>query len=486
MGTADLTLVEQLTHTLAQQIERHQLRAGSRLPSIRSFAKQEGVSPFTVAEAYSRLHARGLVEAKRGSGYFVRATGAAVRTSTEAQKSFRRNAAPIKAPAIDPLWLANSMFRHAPGGEMPGAGTLPREWLGADLVASAIRAVARSHPGAITDYGEPMGYRPLREQLLLQLAARGIATHSDQIVTTNGVTHALDLALRLVAAPGDTVFVEDSAWFIIFARLAAFGLRVIGVPRTADGLDLDALASLAKTYKPKALFINSIAHNPTGYSLTLPNAHRILQIAQQYDFTVIEDDVSSDLASESTATSQARFARLASLDGLERVIYLGGFSKTLATGIRVGFLAASPTIAQRLSSIKLLTGLTTAELGERAIYRVLTEGHYRTHCERLRKLIGQARLKLQRALSAIHFQFDDPLQATNGTGMFMWARLPAPCEERKIDSNYIATLGAQAGVICAPGSLFSATQSPSQYMRFAVGCAENTAAMKFLKLAMNE
>jgi DNA-binding transcriptional MocR family regulator len=298
---------------------------------------------------------------------------------------------------------------------------------------------------------------------------------SQQIVTTNGVTHALDLVLRWACAPGDTVLVEDPAWFIVYARLAAFGLKVVTVPRTREGLDADALELAARQHRPKALFINSTAHNPTGFSLSPPNAHRVLQIAQRHDFIVIEDDVSSDLMS--TISAQP-FTRLAALDGLDRVIYLGGYSKTLATGIRVGYLAASEATAMRLASIKLLTGLTTAELGERAIYRVLTEGHYRSHCERLRKRLAQARTQAQQELQDIGIEFD--VVAGEGAGMFLWGRLPARVS-LQLDSQAIAAKAAEQGIICAPGNLFSASQTSSRYMRFAVGMAGNSRALQILR-----
>jgi DNA-binding transcriptional MocR family regulator len=490
--TSQPTLVERLVQQIAQQIERHELRAGAKLASVRALAKELGVSTFTVAQAYNRLVARGLIRGKQGSGYLVRelptvSTEATLNASASERKVKARSAAGVSAPTnIDSMWLVQSMFRNAEGaqlrgemrGEMPGAGTLPRAWLGTDLVGKALRSVVRDHPQALSDYGEPLGYRPLREQLVLDLASRGLTVGSEQIVTTTGITHALDLVLRWVAAPGDTVLVEDPAWFIVFARLAAFGLRVVGVPRTAQGLDLDALESAARTHQPKAIFINSAAHNPTGHSLSPQNAHRILQIAHRYNFIIIEDDVSQDLLSPTgrVLNQAAPSQRLASLDGLERVVYLSGFSKSLASGIRVGYLVASEAVAQKLCGIKLLTGLTTAELGERAIYRVLTEGHYRTHCERLALRVQQARAQLHESLVQAGFEM-----GSIGGGMFLWGRLPARVVKQTAlsDSQALAVLAAKQGIICAPGNLFFANQASSPYMRFAVGMVSNQKALSF-------
>jgi DNA-binding transcriptional regulator YhcF (GntR family) len=140
-----LTHTERLTQQIAHQIERHQLQAGARLQSVRAFAQATGVSAFTAAEVYARLSARGLIEGRRGSGYLVRAAAAAVRMPDRDQPEQKRTrkATDIDRSAIDSLWLVNSMFRDSPDGTMPGAGTLPREWLGAELVSSAIRTVVR-------------------------------------------------------------------------------------------------------------------------------------------------------------------------------------------------------------------------------------------------------------------------------------------------------------------------------------------------------
>jgi DNA-binding transcriptional MocR family regulator len=276
------------------------------------------------------------------------------------------------------------------------------------------------------------------------------------------VTQAIDLVARHFIAPGDTVFVEDPAWFLMFGRFAAFGARMVAVPRRHDGPDLAVLANLLKRHPPKLFVVGSVLHNPTGSSISAANAHRLLQLADEYGFNIVEDDVYGDL-------HPGRALRLASLDQLQRVIYLSGFSKTLAASLRVGYIAASAPLAQQLADLKMLTGLTSPELTERVVTRVLAEGQYRRHLDRLRGKLDAARDRTARALEKIGAR----LALQPEAGIFLWA----DCGR---DTNAIAVEGSAQGVLCAPGSLFSPTQSPSTWMRVSAAASLNPAAMRFL------
>src|SRR6187402_2884865 len=242
----DHRLPAQLAARLAQRIETHALRPGTRLPSIRTCAVESRVSRSTVVEAYERLIAQGLIESRRGSGFYVRLRLA----------NARRRAAVHAAPAsvLDVSWLLRAQRRQSPGSEQPGAGLLPENWLDHEMVAAAVRGVGRSRGSWLLKYGAVEGYLPLREALSTRLAHAGIVVAPEQIVTTAGATQAIDLVARRYLAPGDVVFVEDPAWFVMFARFAAFGARIVGVPRGPEGPDIGALESLLARHKPK-LFI---------------------------------------------------------------------------------------------------------------------------------------------------------------------------------------------------------------------------------------
>ncbi len=459
-STAGTTLADQLAARVALRIEQHALKPGTRLPSIRALATSESVSRSTVVEAYDRLIAAGHIESRRGSGFYV----CAERVITRARKAPAQPA--LASGTLDVVWLLRSMLRQAPASDHPGAGLLPPLWLDDELVGAAVRAVGRMRGDTLLSYGVPHGFPALREQLIRRLAHFDVAASAAQIVTTCGVTQGVDLVARHFVAPGDTVFVEDPAWFVMFARLAAFGAKLVAVPRGADGPDLAVLANLLTRHQPRLFFVNSVLHNPTGASMSASNAHRLLKLAEEYNFTLVEDDVYGDL-------HPGPALRLASLDQLRRVIYLGGFSKTLAAGLRVGFIAAGHDVAQQLADLKMLTGLTTPELPERAVARVLADGGYRRHADRVRAKVDAARSRTTRALEKMGARVFDPA----AHGMFVWADFGH-------DTNTIAARGAEEGILCAPGSLFSPTQLPSTWMRVSAATCMNPTALRFLARAI--
>jgi DNA-binding transcriptional MocR family regulator len=457
---AERTLAEQLAAWLRLRIDEHALKPGTRLPSIRRFADEKGVSRSTVVDAYDRLIAAGDVESRRGSGFYVRA-----RRIGHAPPKARAPASAVQSP-IDVVWLLRSMLRQSPASDHPGAGLLPPSWFDDELVAAAVRAVGRGAGAALLNYGVPEGFLPLRQQVSQRLAQAEIDVPPERIVTTGGVTHGIDLVARHFLAPGDTVFVEDPAWYVMFGRFAAFGARVVGVPRGLDGPDTTVLANLLTRHQPKLFVVGSVLHNPTGTSVSAANAHRLLKLADEYGFTIVEDDVYGDLA-------HGRALRLASLDQLRRVVYLGGFSKTLAASLRVGFIAASAELAPQLANLKMLTGLTTPELTERVVARILAEGQYRRHLDRLRGRLDAARDRTARALEKMGAK----LFAEPAAGIFLWADLGR-------DTNAIAVEAAGEDILCAPGSLFSPTQLPSTWMRVSAATSLNPAATKFLARAI--
>ena len=456
------SLTEQIVRTVAARIDERLLRAGSRMPSIRAFAASHGVSPFTVVAAYDKLVARGYLESRRGAGFFIRA-----RVDTSAASVTAAAAVEPAQQGLDVVWLVRNMFRQLPHQQMPGTGVLPAEWLDGAAVAGALRRVTRRQQDILLNYGVPQGFLPLRQQLQHKLAEIEIGATPEQIVTTAGVTQALDMVAREFTRPGDTIFVDDPAWFLMFASFAALGARVIGVPRLADGPDLARLAELAALHKPKLYVINSVLHNPTSTSLSAAKAFQVLRIAEQHGIVVVEDDIYCDLH-PGTAVQPA--TRLAALDQLRNVIYLSGFSKTMAANLRVGFIAAAPELARRLADRKMLQTLTTSDIGERVVHQILCEGLYRKHAERMRARLDGIRARTVRQMERVGLKIDVAPPA----GLFVWA-------DAGRDTNALAERAMAAGLLLAPGSLFSPSQLPSSFMRLNVAAMQDPAVWRFLQ-----
>jgi DNA-binding transcriptional MocR family regulator len=407
-----------------------------------------------VVASYDKLVGLDYLESRRGAGFFVRERSALNMPAPQPE---------VAAQAMDVVWLIRNMFRQKPPHHAPGSGMLPNEWLDGELVARALRDVARQPGSLLLSYGMPQGFLPLRQQLQLKLAGLEIGCPPEQIVTTVGVMQALDLVAREFARPGDTIFVDDPAYWLMFGAFAAMGMRVIGIPRLADGPDIAMLAELAALHRPKLYVINSVLHNPSSTSLSAAKAFQVLRLAEQHDFLIVEDDIYCDMH----PGGGQPVTRLAALDQLRRVIYLGGFSKSLSANLRVGFIATSPERAQRLADRKMLATLTTSDIGERVVYQVLSQGQYRKHAERLRARLDKVRDATYRRIEQVGLRFDPA-----PSGMFVWA--DAGC-----DTNVLAEKALAEGLVLAPGSLFSPRQLPSTRMRLNLATVQDEQVWAF-------
>ena len=449
---AATTLAEQLAAQFAARIHNRLLTPGSRLPSVRECARRHGLSTQTVVAAYDRLQAQGLVEARAQRGYFVRSediTAPAAGRRGAAQAAAAAPAVPTHATA-----LVRGMFHQMGAGTgvtlrgAPGSGVLPAGWLENPALGAALRRLARGPELALASlhYGEPQGDAALREALSQQLAGLALPAPPSQIVTTNGASQALDLVLRALTRPGDAVLVESPGWAMQFAQMAHHGLKLLPVPRGADGPDLDILERLARAHAPRLFVCVSVLHNPTGQSLSAASAHRVLQLAQRHGFQVVEDDVYAALAEPGSP-------RMSVLDQLERTIYLSGFSKILAPGWRVGFVAAAPAVIDRLTDQKLLCALSTPTLTERALAHVLVQGHLRRTAQQVRDRLDAARARSVRLAEKAGCRFVTPPR-----GLLGWV-------DTGVDTAMLAQRLLDSGYLLAPGHLFDPQQQPSTRMR---------------------
>jgi DNA-binding transcriptional MocR family regulator len=459
---SDTTLTEQLTRRFAERIGQRLLAPGARLPSVRECARRHAVSPYTVVAAYDQLQAQGLVEARRQRGFFVRA-GEPARTGARSEAA----AAPIRPMPNSATALIRGMFQ-APGGRpMPGLGTLPAEWLDAPMLATAMRRASARSAAAALQYGDPAGERRLRDALALKLADFGIVAAPAQIATTIGATQALDIVTRTLLRAGDSVLVDEPGWSVEYARLAALGMRVLPVPRGENGPDVAAMRRLIEAQKPAArprLYVTvSVLHNPTGASLSLQTAHRVLQLAAEFGLHIVEDDTYAHLA-------PAHAPRLAALDALERTIYVSGFSKILTPNWRIGFLAAPAALVDRLVDTKLLTTLTTPSAGELAMAHCLEQGWLRRHAERVRERLAGARERTTRLAEAHGCRF-----ATPPRGLFGWV-------DAGVDTERLAQALLDDWLI-APGTLFHAQPRPTTLMRINFATAQDARFWKALAAA---
>jgi DNA-binding transcriptional MocR family regulator len=452
------SLVDQIVAAIIGMVNRRELRVGTKMPSVRQFAKVNAVSTFTVVESYDRLLHLGVLSSRRGSGFFV------ARCAADAPQ---QACIPSAAAAVDAL--TPDLYSGQSDALPVGAGWLPPEWYGESTILDAVRHAMKIPAGRLRGYGHPLGFPSLRQHLSSSLSAELCAVAPEQILLSHGATHAFDLVLRTLTRPGDVVFVEDPGYSNLLALVRHHGCVPVGIPRDASGLDMKALAKEAEVHHPKLMFVNTVLQNPLGTSLSQVQAHRLLALAEQFDFWLVEDDIYRELAAPGEAS-------LAAMDGLRRVIRIGSFSKTLSPVLRVGSICASGSLIPELVRVKMLTGLTTSEVNERAVFDAVSNRAYRRQVERLAQQLLDAGERAQERLLEAGLQ---PLARPRG-GMFVSAGWTTPATPAR-NGRTIAEQALRAGILLAPGEFFSLRAPDTPWFRFNVAYASEPLLLDFLR-----
>ncbi|AEH82841.1 PLP-dependent aminotransferase family protein [Sinorhizobium meliloti] len=447
-SAAGESLIARVMGTVKHRIAARSLTPGARLPSIRSFALAMKVSKSTVVEAYERLQAEGVIRSRPGSGFFIAAPLAPLTLAEIGPRVDR---------AVDPLWISRQALEPGEGVLRPGCGWLPPHWMPEEGLRRALRGIARGAAATLVDYGAPLGLLPLRQLLARRVAQHGIEASPDQILLTESGTQAIDLLCRFLLKPGDAVLVDDPCYFNFHALLRAHQARIFGVPYTPSGPDIGRFAEALAEHKPRLYITNSALHNPTGAMLSPLVGHRLLKLAEQAGLTIIEDDIFADF-------EETPAPRLAAFDGLERVVHIGSFSKTLSAAVRCGFIVAPRDWVEALTDLKIATCFGAAGFSSELVLTLLKNGSYRKHMETVRQRLAGAMAETAQRLARIGITPWIEPQA----GMFLWCRLPDG-----IDAARLARQALARGIVLAPGNVFSHAQTASGFLRFNVAQSED-------------
>jgi DNA-binding transcriptional MocR family regulator len=253
------------------------------------------------------------------------------------------------------------------------------------------------------------------------------------------------------------VLVEDPGYFLMFGRLQQEGLRVLPIARRHDGVDLAQMEAACREHKPRLAFLQTTLHNPTGWGSSAANLHKVLVMAQQYGVLIAEDDVHGHF-------QQGRSTRLASLSGLDGVIYYSSLCKALSPALRMGYLAAAPALLKLLMRTKIHAVMTLPALNEYVLLEVLKAGNLRKHLERLQRKIMAARNAATRQLSAAGVLFEQPGDA----GIFLWGTMPDG-----LDVDLLVQDAYRNKILLMRGAAFSADDTPDQHIRFNVAFSQH-------------
>jgi DNA-binding transcriptional MocR family regulator len=438
------TLSDSMADNLARQIEEGVLPAGTKLPSIREYAEASGCSKNTVISAFDILTANGLIEPRRGSGFFV---SRLVKAASETEETSTLDR------AMDIVWLMREQLQVKPDVLNLGEGFPPVEWLEETRLDQYHQRVVRTGVASLFRYGSRFGYLPLRQSLQQKLAGYEIEASPSQIVLTHGANQAMDMVIRYFVRSGDTVLVDDPGYYPLFGKLKLSGANIVGVPRDVDGPNIAKLEELLVKHRPKLFFTQSVGQNPTASDTSAAKAHRILQLAEVHDLIIVEDDALADLRPRS-------LTRIATLDQLRRTIYIGSFAKSVSAALRVGFLACNASLASDLADVKMLTHVSSSEYCERTLDAIISDGHFLRHTNHLQDKLHRA---TDIAVNALNKLGADIFKVSDQS-LYLWASLPGHPDSMKLAEALI-----KHGVILAPGAIFSPNASQaSAYCRFNV------------------
>lgn len=428
--------IETIVDSIVSRIERGAMRPGERLPSIRGASELFGASKNTIVDAYERLVASGQIESKPGSGFYV----------SHHRPKRTQNTEPERIEAVDSVWLLREQLEKRYEVRV-GDGRPPAAWMEGSEVGPYLRPVSRPGQRNLPEsYGSPYGLLPLRQRIAGLLAERSIGAEPTQVLLTQGANDALDMIVRHFIEAGDPVLVDSPGYYPLFGKLRLAKARLVGVRRTVDGPDPDDLAAKAAATGARFFFTQSLAHNPTGCSITLPVAYRLLRTATEHNLHIVDSDPFADVLSNTRP-------RLAALDQLDRVIYVGTFAKTLSASLRSGYIAANPDTIARLADLKMITRANSSGYVEQIIYDLITSGRYRGHLKRLTGRIEAATRQAYDSLSRLGL----PVFGQPRGGFYMWCKLP-----EHIDDTQLSRVAAERSILLAPGSAFNpdATQVP--------------------------
>ena len=435
----------QIREQLRARIVSGALKAGDRLEPSRELAKRLDVHRTTVGNAYAELEAEGLIQGTVGRGTFV----------TSMAETLRSTARPSRPAGNDVFWesyfpedlrddsLGRLMASTYEAGIISFAAAHGADEMAPyELVRRATDAVLRREEARVLQYGSSDGYLPLKSYLRARLRRDGIPVELDELVITNGCQQSIDLLRRTLVAPGDAVVSENPTYTGLWNVFESPGARLIGAPVTAEGMDLEFLAAVLEQTKVRLILCSPNFQNPTGNTMPLEARKRLLELAARFQVPVVEDDIYGALR-----YSGRQLPPLKALDTNGLVIHLDSFSKVGFPGLRVGWIAASRRVIERLRWAKQRADLHTNLLGQAVLEELGRRGWLDKWIRRICK-VYEHKLEVLRRAAARHFPEEVRVVYPEG-GMSVWGELPA-----HLDTAEILVKARERGVIFAPSRYF--------------------------------
>ncbi len=446
------TLYLQIAERLAQSIRAGTLSRGERIPSVRDLARQQGVSPSTAVQAYRTLEDARLIEARPRSGYFVAARPVRL---PEPEPSVP----PAASLAVDVSSLGAQVMQMAmdPAYISFGAACPSGELFAQERVRRAVSRAAQRHRTSLCTYPLGPGNDTLRRAIARHALHMGCQLDAQEILVTNGCLESISLCLRAVTRPGDVVALESPTYFGFLELLESMNLRALEIPtHPRTGLSLDALQLAFDTQPVKAVVAVPTLSNPLGSCMPLAERRRLAQMVGERGIPLIEDVLYNDLAEQDDKRRAVK-----AFDTTGHVMICGSFSKTVAPGLRLGWVEGGRWSTQ-LRRLKAVHSGSQTELIELAMADLLTQPGHESAYRQLRATLA-VRMDEARGLIAEHFPKGSRVTAPAG-GFILWVELPGGLDSMAL---YRACLARH--ICIAPGTMFSATDRFRHCIRLGVG-----------------
>lgn len=462
-------LYHQISGLIATQIQRFTLRTGDKLPSLRAFSKEQGISLTTAYKAYSELEINSLIEARPKSGYFVRYT------PVRAIRSIKSISQTPAKKESDPDALVTMLQQNFARQDMvklslatPDISLLPQAKLNKSMV-EALRASADS----CILYEDIQGFLALRKHIARQAINWGGSITEEDVVTTQGCMEALVYSLKAVTSPGDLIAIESPTYFGVVSVISSLGLRTLEIPADpTTGIDIAALKNeLDKNRISACLFVPTFS-NPMGYCMSNERKKELVRLLLKYNVPLIEDDIYGEMY-----FGKARPKTCKSFDEHGMVLLCSSVSKSLAPGYRIGWCLPG-RFKDAVIKLKLSSTISSATPTQHAIARFFQTGRYDLHMRNLRRTLHSQCLRYTQAI-ADYFPQSTKVSRPPG-GYVLWLEFSP-----SVNVMDIFYLAAEAHISIAPGQLFSRDSSFTNYMRISFGIPYNQVIDDSLKLLGN-
>lgn len=447
---SNIPINQQIYENIADRIRSGALLEDERLPSVRTLAKQLGISLLTVVRVYDLLEKNELIERIQGKGTFVK-----TKIPLDDKGSNEKNNFKWQLSVLD--YLPRTQFGAYYGSfekciQFSVAAICP-SLLPNRYLETEIHSTLEKNPSILSSYGPVQGDEELRKAMSEYLRKHDLYINHQDILVTNGTQQGIDLVARTFIGPGDVVAIEAPTYPAAIDTFRARGAVIVPVPLDEEGMRMDLLQRVCEKYKPKVIYTIPNFHNPTGRVLSRKRREQLLVLAEEYQILIVEDDPWSEIYFDKKPPSPIK-----SLDTNGFVIYLKGLSKILVPGCRIGLLTANGTLFNRLVASKVNADLGSPLLTQKAILPLFHSKRMEDHMEKLRFAM---KLRRDKVIELFNSHMPNEVEWIQPTGgLNIWVSIPP-----EWNSNHLLMECQKENIYFLPGSACFAGEPENQHLR---------------------